>query len=153
MNRLNLKIPPPLLVLVFGLLMWLLSLFLPGVDIPVKIRTVVALIIVGTGLAFTIPGILAFKTKGTTVNPLSPEKASCLVQDGIYGVTRNPMYVGLFIYLVAWAIFLSNLYTLPLVICFIFYMNKFQIELEEKALLSLFGEEFVSYKNSVRRWL
>jgi protein-S-isoprenylcysteine O-methyltransferase Ste14 len=32
-------------------------------------------------------------------------------------------------------------------------MNSFQIKPEERALASLFGEEFITYKSRVRRWL
>jgi protein-S-isoprenylcysteine O-methyltransferase Ste14 len=32
-------------------------------------------------------------------------------------------------------------------------MNRFQISAEDKALESLFGEEFAGYRSKVRRWL
>ena len=32
-------------------------------------------------------------------------------------------------------------------------MNRFQISPEEKALESLFGDEFAAYRSKVRRWL
>ena len=36
---------------------------------------------------------------------------------------------------------------------FVLYMNRFQISPEERALATLFGEEFIAYRSRVRRWL
>ena len=68
-------------------------------------------------------------------------------------MTRNPMYLGFLLVLLGWAIYLSNVLAFLLLPAFILYMNRFQIYPEEKALASLFGEEFASYKSRVRRWL
>jgi len=72
---------------------------------------------------------------------------------GVYRLTRNPMYLGFLLVLLGWAIFLSNALAFLLLPAFIFYMNRFQIEPEEKALTSLFGQQFVAYTSRVRRWL
>jgi len=63
------------------------------------------------------------------------------------------MYLGFFVVLLGWAIFLSNIVAFLLLPAFIFYMNRFQIGPEEKALVALFGQSFVAYKARVRRWL
>ena len=63
------------------------------------------------------------------------------------------MYLGLLVILLGWAIFLANALAFVLLPAFILYMNRFQIEPGERALASLFGQEFVSYKSCVRRWL
>ena len=84
---------------------------------------------------------------------MKPGSASVLVDGGIYRLTRNPMYLGFFVVLLGWAIFLSNIVAFLLLPAFIFYMNRFQIEPEEKALVGLFGQTFVAYKTRVRRWL
>lgn len=72
---------------------------------------------------------------------------------GIYRYSRNPMYVGLAAMLSAWAIYLRSPVALSGVAVFILYMNRFQITPEERALESLFAEEFVAYRARVRRWL
>jgi protein-S-isoprenylcysteine O-methyltransferase Ste14 len=62
--------------------------------------------------------------------------------------------VGLLLFLIAWAIYLGNLLGLfwtP--VLFVAYMTRFQIIPEERALRELFGDEFVLYCNSVRRWM
>jgi protein-S-isoprenylcysteine O-methyltransferase Ste14 len=87
------------------------------------------------------------------VNPLKPEAATSLVVAGVYSLTRNPMYLGMAVILIAWAGYLANPVSLIAVPCFIVYMNRFQIVPEEKVLELLFKSEFKSYMTRVRRWL
>ena len=87
------------------------------------------------------------------MNPLKPDTSSSLVGSGVYKLTRNPMYLGFLMLLLAWAIYLSNAFALLFVPMFLVYMNRFQIEPEERALTSRFGQEFVAYTRRVRRWL
>jgi protein-S-isoprenylcysteine O-methyltransferase Ste14 len=72
---------------------------------------------------------------------------------GIYRFTRNPMYIGLLMTLLGWAAFLASLPALLFVIAFVLYMNRFQIQPEERALSSLFGADYAVYRARVRRWL
>jgi protein-S-isoprenylcysteine O-methyltransferase Ste14 len=58
----------------------------------------------------------------------------------MYKLSRNPMYLGFLLVLVGWAVFLSNALAFVFVPAFIFYMNRFQIEPEEKALAGKFGK-------------
>ena len=105
------------------------------------------------GLVFSAAGILSFRRARTTVNPTTPEAASFLVVSGIYRITRNPMYVGISLVLVAWAVFLSSAWALLGPAAFILYISRFQIAPEERALSKLFGAEYASYRARVRRWL
>ncbi len=105
------------------------------------------------GAFFCIAGVVSFRQAKTTVNPLKPEKASSLVSSGIYRVSRNPMYVGFALFLLAWAVYLASLWALAGVAGFVLYINRFQIVPEERALKSLFGDEFEDYRMRVKRWL
>lgn len=89
----------------------------------------------------------------TTIHPHEPEKTSSLVTSGIYGFTRNPMYLGLFFFLIAWGFYLSNIPSFFICVIFVLYITRFQIKPEEKALERIFGDDFIQYKNKVRRWL
>jgi len=75
------------------------------------------------------------------------------VSSGIYAVTRNPMYVGLLLVLIALAIFLSSPWTLVGPAAYFLYIGRFQIAPEERALTALFGTEYTEYLSKVRRWL
>lgn len=153
MNTLELRIPPPLVALGLALLMWLTSLLFESLPVPFEFRLVAALALVAIGQSISIPGILLFRRAGTTVNPFKPCTTSSLVTNGVYRLTRNPMYIGLLLTLLGWAAFLSSLPALLFLAGFVLYMNRFQIEPEERALLSLFGVDYAAYQKRVRRWL
>lgn len=152
MSSLNLKVPPPVVLLICAALMWLLSLLFPTTNAP-ALSVIVAPILGVIGLCIAASGILSFRKAATTVNPLTPEKTSSLVIVGIYKLTRNPMYLGLLFVLLAWSVFLSNLYSASMLIVFVLYMTQFQIKPEETALTAIFGEAYLAYKKSVRRWI
>lgn len=74
--------------------------------------------------------------------------------NGIYRVSRNPMYLGFVLLLIAWGVYLAHALAVLLVPpTFVVYLNRYQIAPEEEALGQLFGEDFLSYKNTVGRWL
>jgi protein-S-isoprenylcysteine O-methyltransferase Ste14 len=153
MNSLELKLPPVALVLLIALAMWGASLATPAVALPFAVRIVTAVVLVAAGMGISIAGVAAFRRARTTVNPTKPEATSSLVSSGIYGLMRNPMYLGFLLVLLGWAAFLSNAVALIGVFAYVFYMNRFQIAPEERALSAMFGAEFAAYKNRVRRWL
>lgn len=133
--------------------MWGVSNYLPGIELGVALRIIVAALVALIGGFFCLAGVVSFRRAKTTVNPLKPEAASALVSSGIYKISRNPMYVGFALFLVAWAVYLSSPWALVGVIGFVLYIDRFQIQPEERALAALFAAEFERYKNSVRRWV
>ena len=153
MRALELKIPPPVVALLTAAAMWGISLATPSVHVPALIRLVAAITIAVAGAATAISGTAAFRRANTTVNPLKPETTSFLVTSGIYRLTRNPMYLGLVLVLLAWAVFLSCPWTLLGLLVFIVYMTRFQIMPEERVLSSMFGAAYSAYRAKVRRWL
>jgi len=153
MSSLELKIPPPAVTLLFGFLMWLASLLIAPVAVPFAVRVGVAVVIVSVGLIFGGSAMLSFVRRRTTMNPIKPDAASSLVTGGVFRVTRNPMYLSLLLYLLAWAAYLSNVLPLLFLPVFVLYIHQFQIKPEERVLSALFGPEYAAYKGRVRRWL
>ncbi|NHN38641.1 isoprenylcysteine carboxylmethyltransferase family protein [Pseudomaricurvus alcaniphilus] len=153
MNALENKIPPPLVALAFALLMWWISRISPAVDISFNYRISASTILFITGLLFCLFGVVSFRRAKTTVNPLTPEAATSLVISGVYRISRNPMYVGFAFFLLAFSIYLSAPLSTIGIVGFIWYMNRFQIKPEEKALEKIFGIEFSDYMQRVNRWL
>jgi len=151
-NALELKIPPVMLVFLFGALMWLASAYSPF-TVALPWRWAFALISCTVGFVIALAGVLAFRRAKTTVNPLTPEATTAVVTSGIYRFTRNPMYLGFLFVLVGWAMYLSNLPVFAFLPLFVTYVNRFQILPEERALCAKFSHEFTAYKCSVRRWL
>jgi protein-S-isoprenylcysteine O-methyltransferase Ste14 len=153
MNVLETKIPPPLVTLIAGSLMWLSNSYVSGVGVPEDYRVTLAIAVGILGISCDLGGFISFRIGKTTINPLRPETSSNLIITGIYRITRNPMYLGMAIILTGWAVYLSNLILLVWVVGFIAYITRFQVQPEERALDTLFGEEFAIYKQRVRRWL
>ena len=147
------KLPPPLVALCVGLLMWLAAHLTESVPLPFGVRVALAVVLACAGLGIAITGVVQFRRARTTTNPLHPEAASSLVRDGIFRFTRNPMYLGLLLILLGWAAYLASLLALVLAPLFLFYMDRFQIGPEERALSERFGREFDAYAAQVRRWL
>ncbi len=153
MRALELKIPPVGLFLLAGAAMWFAARYVPAADFPLPGRLLfVAVLLVAAGFV-AIAGILAFRRQQTTVDPMRPDKASALVVAGIYRRTRNPMYLGLVLMLLAWSAYLTSIAALLLVPAFVAYMNRFQIRPEERTLLDKFGDAYAQYMREVRRWL
>ena len=153
MKSLELKIPPPLVTLLFALLMWAVARLAPVVEMQAGVRTVSAIVLALAGVAISFAGMRLFRRASTTVSPTRPQAASTLVTTGIYRVTRNPMYLGLVCVLVAWAVFLSSAWSLLGPLGFVLYMTRFQIKPEERILARLFGPTYSAWCARVRRWL
>lgn len=163
MGALELKLPPPLVGLACGLGMYGLARLLdpalvvlaspdavPG--LPAMLRWI-ALVLAIAGLAFDARSVLDFVRARTTINPLKPATSSTLVTAGLYRVTRNPMYVGMALLLLAWTAWLGTPWALLGVAAFVAWITRFQILPEERALAQRFGAEFDAYRHRVRRWL
>lgn len=153
MTFLENKIPPPLVALLSGVLMWAVSAHTTGLTVSGDgyLYAAIAAWVLGAGVS--LAGIISFRRAKTTANPLKPQAASSIVVTGIYRYSRNPMYLGLAVALSAWAIYLKSPLALSGVALFVLYINRFQITPEERALKSLFASEFVAYKARVQRWL
>lgn len=153
MNWLESRIPPPLVMLGAGALMWGLARTAGTLPVPMVLRLFLAAILVTAGIAFAVAGVRAFRAARTTINPLDPAQATALVTGGVYALTRNPMYVGMLLVLVGWAVYLASIPALLGPLAFVLYIGRFQIAPEERALAGLFGTRFDDYRGRSRRWL
>lgn len=133
--------------------MWWIAWMTPNLEVSFPARRILAIGAVLIGVAIAGTGILSFRMAKTTVNPMKPDSASALVVTGIYRLTRNPMYLGFLWILLGWGIVLSHALAFLILPGFVLYMNRFQIEPEERALTTLFGQAFVDYRSCVRRWI
>ena len=153
MQGLELKVPPVALVLLAGGCMWVVAWAAPAFEFAFPARIISAMGMVVIGIAIAGMGVFSFSRAKTTVNPMKPDSSSALVVSGIYRLTRNPMYLGILLLLIGWGIFLSNALALLVLPGFVLYMNRFQIEPEERALTRIFGPAFLEYRTQVRRWI
>ena len=154
MHRLKLKISPPIQILVTAILMRAVSFIdIPALPIPFIWRGIITGIILVVGGMILTFGVWQYGKAKTTWLPNDPLQSTALVTDGIYRFSRNPMYLTWTIILIGRGIFLGGGLTLFLVPVFMLTMARLQIIPEEKALEELFGDEFRTYKQKVRRWI
>lgn len=153
MRALELRIPPGALALIFVLAMWLAARAWPSFAVAIPWSATLAAACAAAGVVVALAGVAAFRRARTTVNPLTPSSSSAIVTDSVYRYSRNPMYVGFLLLLIAWAVYLSHLAAFALVPAFVAYMNRYQIEPEERALGVKFGAAYADYCARVRRWI
>ncbi|MDC6365015.1 MULTISPECIES: methyltransferase family protein [Flavobacteriaceae] len=148
----RIKILPPLVMLIFGALMYVLAKFLPVGAFDFFGRKELVYVLISLGFLTMFLGLFQFGRAKTTTNPINLKKTSSLVKKGIYKYTRNPMYLGMLLLLLAFGLKLGNAFNTLLAAGFVYYMNHFQIKHEENALGELFGKEYRLYCKETRRW-
>ena len=146
-------IPPPL----FYVLTFIAAIFIqkkmPVADtlfrlLAIKVVGVFCLLV---ALFFLVRSLRQFLLTKNTLIPIKP--ASSLQTTGIYGITRNPMYVGLgFVYLGITCL-IGNWWNFILLPVLFFIVQEYIIKKEEKYLAFEFGQQYADYKRIVRRWL
>ena len=149
--RLETKIPPPIVGLLFGFVINYTRDIFP--ELVIKNANTFGTLFILIGLACFLSAIGLFKKNQTTVTPLNPSSATKLITHGIFKYSRNPMYLGMSLVLAGISIMVNPIGGLAFISLFILYINQFQIEPEEKAMIKLFKNEFSEYKKYVRRWI
>ena len=145
------KIPPPLVTLIFGSLIFLTKNIFPEIKVTNNIALGSLFILFGILIASLSIGL--FRKYRTTITPINPKSATKLITSGIYKFSRNPMYLGLLLVLSGISIIQNPIGGSLFVPSFILYLNHFQIIPEESAMLDLFKDDFLKYKENVRRWI
>ena len=110
------------------------------------------------GIVLLLWGYLQFKFSGRYRNrigrggPGLKNPPEALVTTGIYAWTRNPMYLGHFIYITGIAVTLQSVAAvLLLIFTLIWYQPR--VRMDEERLVELFGDEYEEYRRRVKRWL
>lgn len=153
MKWLELRVPPPLVLLAAAVLMWLVARAFPAVDFTLQGHAALAVLFALVGILLGVTAALQFRRARTTINPMRPHESAALVMDGVYRRSRNPIYLGDAIVLAAWALWLANGAAFLVLPLFVVYLNRFQIAPEERALEARFGAVYVEYCQRARRWL
>jgi protein-S-isoprenylcysteine O-methyltransferase Ste14 len=147
------RIPPPLVMLLAAALMWALHRWLPLGHLIATPWNYFAVLPAAIGRAITVAAGVRFRQARTTFDPFKPREASCLVTVGVFRVSRNPMYLGLVLLLIGWALWLGTVSPWLVPPLFVIVMSVAQIVPEEQALEERFGETYLAYRHSVRRWI
>lgn len=143
--------PPPLIYAVALVVSLILHWRIPLPLVPRKIRWPLGAPLIAGAI---MPAFLAFRgmrKAGTNVNPEQPTTA--LIVEGPYRFTRNPIYLGMAVLYTGIAILVNTLWPILLLPGVLFIMTRGVIKREETYLEQKFGEQYVTYKKTVRRWL
>ena len=107
--------------------------------------------VIVAGVCLMLAGLVAFRRAGTPVRPFEPSTA--LVMEGLFGLTRNPMYLGMVLILLGTAVLMGSLGPFLVIPVFVLIIQEGFIRHEERFLEGLFGDRYRDYRARVRRWL
>ena len=153
MQWLELKIPPLLVGFVFAGVMLGVAYCAPGLSFTLAGSPAIALALGALGGSVALAGVIAFRPKRTTTNPLTPSAASYVVSRGIYSVSRNPMYLGAGCALAGAALFYETVVLWAYAGAFLLLVHCVVVWYEEPTLRRTFDGDYEQYCRKVRRWL
>jgi len=107
--------------------------------------------LIAAWVALMSSSIRLFWRRHTSIIPVRP--AMALVTEGPYRFTRNPMYVGLAMLVVAFGLLLNTWWPMLLLFLVLPAVQHFVIIREEQYLHRRFGTDYDEYMRRVRRWL
>jgi protein-S-isoprenylcysteine O-methyltransferase Ste14 len=145
------RFPPPFIYAAAVIGGWLLNRRWPFPIGGERSREIAAAACGLSFLALTATSIERFRRARTTLLPMRP--ASTMVMTGPYRFTRNPMYLGLALLSLAFALFFNTWWIAILLTPTVFLMNRLVIAREEAYLRRRFGAEYEAYCRKVRRWI
>jgi protein-S-isoprenylcysteine O-methyltransferase Ste14 len=145
------RLLPPVYFLFALILMVVLHFFLPFVHWFWWPWNLVGIAPILLGIALNMVADTQFKRHKTTVKPFQP--SSVLITDGVFRVSRNPMYLGMVCILIGIGICLASLTPLVVIPLFVWWITARFIVPEEQALAEQFGHAYAAFKTEVRRWV
>lgn len=145
------KIVPPVYVLLSIIAMALLNAYAPLPRVISPPYSYAGGVVLAVGIAIAVINATAFRRVGTPVVPF--RQSTTLVTTGFYRYTRNPMYIGMVTGLLGIAILFGTAGAfLPIPVFFVIIQEWF-IKGEERFLEEIFGNQYLQFKNRVRRWI
>lgn len=144
------KLLPPTLFIICSLLAIIFSFIISMhvIDRPYNWIGIIFLII---GLFISKRGSDHFQKAETNINTFDePDK---LITSGMFKYSRNPMYLGFVIALLGISVILGTIPAIVILIMFILITDQWYIKFEEKMMIKKFGDQYVDYKKTTRRWI
>jgi protein-S-isoprenylcysteine O-methyltransferase Ste14 len=145
------RILPTAYLLIALIIMLVLHFIIPIlmlITVPWNLIGIIPLII---GILVNLLADAALHKGGTTVQPF--QESAALITNGVYGISRNPMYLGFVLVLIGVAILLRSLSPWIVIPLFIILVEFVFITEEEKMLAEKFGPIWIEYRKKVRQWI
>lgn len=151
-----LKIFPPVWFFLFLTTALLIHFFIPSARVfnfshILAFKILGAMVFIG-GMLLSLQASKQFKENNTEILPASPTN-KVLVTNGAYRFTRNPMYLGMVLSLLGIAAFIGTLPVFLAAFSQFLVLNFVFIPFEEAKLTRIFGQQYINFKQSTRRWL
>jgi protein-S-isoprenylcysteine O-methyltransferase Ste14 len=143
-------LPPPLtylLPLVFGLL---LDRRIHVPCLPHSVARSLGWPLLGGGVLLNGWFAVTMRRTDTPIDPRKP--VSKLVTDGPFRYTRNPAYLSMTMIYAGVSALRNALWPILVLPLVVYVIQRDQVEREEQYMERIFGEEYLTYKRSVRRW-
>jgi protein-S-isoprenylcysteine O-methyltransferase Ste14 len=145
------RILPPIYFFGAIVLMVALDRLVPLVTLIQAPFTYLGWLVFAAAIAAALAVDRRFKRVGTTIKPF--ERSSALVTDGLFAISRNPIYLAMVVALVGIFLALGSLTPLAIIPPFVYIIRSRFIAVEERMLEDAFGEAYRDYRNRVRRWI
>ena len=149
MNTRKIKPLTYLLISIFAMIA--LHFLFPLMIIIPPVWNLLGIIPLAIGITINLMADKVFHVADTPVCPF--KESSTLVTKGIYGISRNPMYLGFILILLGIAVPIRSLTPYAVIVAFAILMDKAFISIEEQRLAGTFGAQWINYKKSTGRWL
>lgn len=145
------RILPPTYLIVSIIAIIALHFLFPILKIISFPWSVIGIIPLFIGIIINLVADKAFKRHGTTVKPYG--ESTSLITDGVFRISRHPMYLGMVLILIGISILLGSLTPFLVAMTFAVIMETVFIKVEERMMSEVFGGAYLEYKKKVRKWL
>lgn len=145
------KIMPTTWLLITIVVMLTFHFLFPVTLMIPRLWNLLGLIPMSLGVAINLSADKAFHQARTTVKPF--QESSSLVTNGVFRISRNPMYLGFVLTLIGIAVLVRSLSPYLVVFAFAILIDRIYIRAEEYMLAEKFGATWEAYNAKTRRWL
>lgn len=146
-------IPPPVYMFLAIIGMHYGAQFLPFLSFQFAEQFILSYALALFGIFILALTVLRYFRRRTTIQPNKLDQMSTLVTDGVNRYSRNPMYLAMLLLILSAGLYWGTFLVLVAAPAFVMVINKMQIEPEEEALEAIFGQDYLDYKQRVRRWM
>ena len=143
--------PPPILLVVVVLAAVVADRFVPLPLVQNNLRFLLGAAALAVGLAIGFSAVREFRSHREHPSPYKPTNA--IVDSGIYGVSRNPIYLSFFVIVLAVAFFVNSWWVVIAIVPLFLLLRFGVIAAEERYLSNKFGAPYDDYRRRVRRWI
>jgi protein-S-isoprenylcysteine O-methyltransferase Ste14 len=147
----KIKLLPPVLVVILLVLMAAANRWWPAPAWLPSAARAWSLVPIAAGVALLVIARVQFARQRTNIYTF--DEPGALVTDGVFAISRHPMYLGFALVLLGAAIGFGSVAALLIALAYLPLADRFYVAFEERWLQRKFGQDYADYRRRVRRWL